>query len=102
MTGSVVTEASMPGRWAAPPAPAMMLRRPRGAAALPHAIIRSGVRCAETTSTSQGTPNSASTAAASLMTDQSESEPMTTATSGSGMGSMLDQSPNCAAAARAS
>ena len=34
MTGSGVTEASIPGRWAAPPAPAMMTRSPRAAAAL--------------------------------------------------------------------
>jgi hypothetical protein len=31
-TGTVVLAASMPGRWAAPPAPAMIARRPRGAA----------------------------------------------------------------------
>ena len=80
--GSVVTEASIPGRCAAPPAPAMMTRMPRLAAADPKAIIRFGVRCAETTSTSCGIPNSASAAAASLMTPQSESEPITTATSG--------------------
>src|SRR5665647_1587742 len=34
-TGSVVTEASMPGRCAAPPAPAMMTLRPRAWALLP-------------------------------------------------------------------
>ncbi len=32
MTGSGVTDASMPGRCAAPPAPAMTTRRPRAAA----------------------------------------------------------------------
>ena len=32
-TGTVVLAASMPGRWAAPPAPAMIARRPRPAAA---------------------------------------------------------------------
>ena len=35
ITGSEVTEASIPGRWAAPPAPAMRTRRPRPAAAWP-------------------------------------------------------------------
>ncbi len=35
MTGSGVTAASMPGRCAAPPAPAMITRRPRPAAAAP-------------------------------------------------------------------
>ena len=35
ITGSGVTAASMPGRWAAPPAPAMITRSPRPAASLP-------------------------------------------------------------------
>ena len=35
MTGSSVTAASIPGRWAAPPAPAMMTRSPRSAAVRP-------------------------------------------------------------------
>ena len=30
-----ITAASIPGRWAAPPAPAMTTRRPRSAASLP-------------------------------------------------------------------
>jgi hypothetical protein len=34
-TGSGVTAASMPGRWAAPPAPAMITDRPRPAASRP-------------------------------------------------------------------
>jgi hypothetical protein len=52
MTGSGVTEASMPGRWAAPPAPAMITRKPRAAAADPYPIISCGIRCADTTSAS--------------------------------------------------
>lgn len=52
MTGRVVTEATMPGRWAAPPAPAMTTRMPRPAASRPKRIILSGVRCADTTSAS--------------------------------------------------
>ena len=97
-TGSVVTDASMPGRCAAPPAPAMITLMPRSAAFLPNAIIFSGVRWAETTSTSWSTPNSSSTAEASCMTVQSESDPMTTATRGRreltlGMASMLFGSP---------
>ena len=32
IAGTVVLAASMPGRWAAPPAPAMMALRPRGPA----------------------------------------------------------------------
>ena len=35
ITGSGVTDASMPGRWAAPPAPAMITWSPRPAASLP-------------------------------------------------------------------
>ena len=35
ITGSGVREASMPGRWAAPPAPAISTRRPRSAAPRP-------------------------------------------------------------------
>src|SRR5690606_4248434 len=34
-----VTLASMPGRWAAPPAPAMITRRPRAAADSPYSSI---------------------------------------------------------------
>ena len=59
-----------------------MTRTPRPAAALPNAIIFSGVRWAETTSTSCATSNSLSTREASCITDQSESDPMTTETSG--------------------
>src|SRR6478736_480527 len=70
----------MPGRCAAPPAPAMSTRRPRSAAVRPYAIIFSGWRCAETTSISTGTSNSASASAAAFITGQSESEPMTIAT----------------------
>mmetsp|Transcript_77733 Transcript_77733/g.237853 ORF Transcript_77733/g.237853 Transcript_77733/m.237853 type:complete len:216 (+) Transcript_77733:23-670(+) len=49
ITGSAVKAATMPGKWAAPPAPATMQRNPRLAADLAYAIMRSGVRCAETT-----------------------------------------------------
>ena len=52
MTGSGVTEASMPGRCAAPPAPAMITRRPRLSADEPYSIISCGIRCADTTSAS--------------------------------------------------
>ena len=41
-----------------------------------------GIRCAETTSTSQATPNSSSATTAASMTGQSESDPMTTPTTG--------------------
>ena len=42
ITGSGVTDASMPGRCAAPPAPAMMTRSPRPAAADPYPTISRG------------------------------------------------------------
>ena len=71
ITGSGVTLASMPGRCAAPPAPATMTFRPRPAACSPYAIISRGIRCAETTSASYGTSNSASAFAASCITGQS-------------------------------
>ncbi len=82
MTGSEVTEASMPGRCAAPPAPAMITRRPRSSALRPYSTISSGIRCADTTSTSHTTPNSSSAVTAASITGQSESEPMTTPTTG--------------------
>ena len=44
MTGSGVAAATMPGRWAAPPAPAMMTRSPRSAAVSAYSSIRRGVR----------------------------------------------------------
>src|SRR5256885_1398750 len=80
MTGSGVTEANIPGRWAAPPAPAMRTRSPRSAASAPYASISFGVRCADTTRTSWATSNSISTSAAPDIVGQSESLPMTTPT----------------------
>ena len=85
MTGSVVTEASMPGRCAAPPAPAMMTRMPRPAAAdaeRDHALRRA-VRRDDLDLVRDAELGRAS-AAASAMTVQSESDPMTTATTGAG------------------
>ena len=46
ITGSDVIDAVMPGRCAAPPAPAMITRRPRSAARCAYSYITSGVRCA--------------------------------------------------------
>ena len=48
-TGREVFAAVMPGRCAAPPAPAISTSRPRPRAALAYSKSRSGVRCAETT-----------------------------------------------------
>src|SRR5690606_15305904 len=81
-TGSVVPAAIMPGRWAAPPAPATITFRPRPAAARAESAIASGVRSAERTRASEGTPKSRRTAAATSITGQSLSLPMAMPTSG--------------------
>ena len=65
-TGSEVLAAVMPGRCAAPPAPAMMTSRPRSRAVAAYSNSRSGVRWAETTRTSCGTPSFSSVSAAGL------------------------------------
>ncbi len=56
----------MPGRWAAPPAPAITTRRPRPAASCPKASISRGVRWAETTRTSWATPKRSSISTGAL------------------------------------
>ena len=81
-TGTMVLAASMPGRWAAPPAPAMIACKPRPAALAAYANISSGVRCAESTWHSCGTANSSSTLTAACITSQSLALPMTTPTAG--------------------
>ena len=75
-TGSSVSEAVMPGRCAAPPAPAMMTLKPAALAPLAKANSRSGVRCAETMRFSQSTPSAASVSAAWRMVSQSDWLPM--------------------------
>mmetsp|Transcript_9674 Transcript_9674/g.33367 ORF Transcript_9674/g.33367 Transcript_9674/m.33367 type:complete len:233 (-) Transcript_9674:1199-1897(-) len=79
-TGRGVMEATIPGKCAAPPAPAMIALMPLLWAFLAKSNILSGVRCADTIVTSVGTPKSASTSAACFMTYKSESDPMITAT----------------------
>jgi len=75
-------DAVIPGRWAAPPAPATITRRPRSTAVVAYSIIHSGVRWADTIRTSNGTENSSSTSTAACITARSESLPMMTPTSG--------------------
>mmetsp|Transcript_28865 Transcript_28865/g.73654 ORF Transcript_28865/g.73654 Transcript_28865/m.73654 type:complete len:268 (+) Transcript_28865:559-1362(+) len=75
-TGSGVMAATMPGRCAAPPAPAMMTLMPRLCAVRAYSNMRSGVRCADTTDTSHPMPNSSSTWAAAFMVGRSLSLPM--------------------------
>ena len=79
-TGSVVIEATMPGRCAAPPAPAMMTSMPRDLAVLAYSASRSGVRCADTIRFSYATPNVSSVSAAADITSQSLTDPMMTPT----------------------
>ena len=57
ITGSTVCAATIPGRWAAPPAPAMITRIPRPAACFAYSVSRSGVRWADTIVSSYGTPS---------------------------------------------
>ena len=82
MTGSGVIEATMPGRWAAPPAPAMTILMPRRWAEEANSIRRCGVRCAETMVTSTGMSKDSRNSAAARMTGRSLSEPMMTLTTG--------------------
>ena len=63
-TGSGVIAAVMPGRWAAPPAPAMMTLKPPRRAPFAKAKRRSGVRCAETIRASWATPSASRVSAA--------------------------------------
>src|ERR1700722_8937752 len=66
----------MPGRCAAPPAPAMITSIPRPSAPVATSAINSGVRCADTTRHSCATPNSVSISLAALIVSQSDLLPM--------------------------
>ncbi len=76
ITGNRVFAAVMPGRWAAPPAPAMMTLRPRPTALSAYSNIRSGVRCAETMRASDGTPSASRVSLACRIVSQSDREPI--------------------------
>mmetsp|Transcript_70786 Transcript_70786/g.140294 ORF Transcript_70786/g.140294 Transcript_70786/m.140294 type:complete len:271 (-) Transcript_70786:922-1734(-) len=80
MTGRGVRAATIPGRCAAPPAPAMTTCSPRDPACCAYSNSLAGVRCAETIVTSYATPNCSSTSHAARMQGRSESEPMITPT----------------------
>ncbi len=82
ITGSSVWPAVMPGRCAAPPAPAMITSSPRASACTAYSTIQSGVRWAETTRHSCGTPNSWSVSEAAFIVSQSDLLPMMTPTRG--------------------
>jgi hypothetical protein len=79
-TGSSVRDAAMPGRCAAPPAPAMMIWNPSALAPLANAYNRSGVRCAETMRASLAMSSAVRVAAAWRMVSQSDWLPMMMAT----------------------
>ena len=80
-TGSAVFAAAIPGRCAAPPAPAISTCSPRASALAAYSKSRSGVRCAETTCCSNGTSSASSVSQAWRIVSQSEREPMITPTS---------------------
>src|ERR1700722_12876129 len=71
-----VLAAVIPGRCAAPPAPAMMAFRPRSRAVDAYSNRRSGVRWADTTRTSCAIPRESSTSAAPCIVSQSEDDPI--------------------------
>src|SRR4051812_25863361 len=82
-TGRRVWAATMPGRWAAPPAPAMITWIPLSSAPRANSAIHSGVRWAETTWHSWGTPKRVSISSAWRRVSQSDLLPMMTLTRGS-------------------
>mmetsp|Transcript_21832 Transcript_21832/g.49722 ORF Transcript_21832/g.49722 Transcript_21832/m.49722 type:complete len:225 (+) Transcript_21832:141-815(+) len=86
ITGKTVMAATIPGKCAAPPAPAIMHCRPRLSADLAYCTIRSGVRCAETTVHSKGMSSFFNTSQASFMHGRSLSDPIMTPTSGELLG----------------
>src|SRR4051812_18972474 len=74
----------MPGRCAAPPAPAMITWTPRDSASLANCFSQSGVRWAETIRHSCGTPKRLSISSAGDIVSQSDLLPMMTETRGLG------------------
>ncbi|EMI14813.1 hypothetical protein C883_3335 [Bacillus stratosphericus LAMA 585] len=82
MTGSVVFAATIPGKCAAPPAPAIMTLSPLPLASVAYSNIKSGVRCADTTCFSYGMFNSSKISHACFIVSQSDVLPMMTPTSG--------------------
>ena len=76
MTGNVVMAAVIPGRWAAPPAPAIITFNPLSCAVEAYSYILSGVLWAETMVSSYSIPKESKTFAASLITGKSESLPI--------------------------
>src|SRR5262250_1392317 len=90
-TGSVVSDAVIPGKWAAPPAPAMITLNPAPLAPLAKAYKRSGVRCAETIFASYPSASASSVSAACLMVAQSDWLPMMIAIGFATIGALQDR-----------
>ena len=76
ITGRVVKAAAIPGRCAAPPAPAMTMPTPRWRAPAIYSMKYCGVRCALMTFFSYSTPKESSVSQAADITSQSLLEPM--------------------------
>jgi len=85
-TGTIVFAATIPGKCAAPPAAAMITSMPRDYAVDAYSNIQSGVRCAETTLASCGTPSSVRRSIAGCRYLRSELLPMMTPIKGRGSG----------------
>src|SRR5438445_13511403 len=75
-----------PAKCAAPPAPAMITRNPRSAALRANSAVASGVRWAESTRDSLGTPRWSSVSTAWRIVSQSELLRITTASKDIGCG----------------
>ena len=87
-TGRLVIDAAMPGKCAAPPAPAITTLSPRSLAPCAYSYSRFGVRWADTTLVSWATPSCSSVSAAWRMVSQSDLLPMMIPTCGPGTASL--------------
>ena len=76
ITGKLVKAATIPGKCAAPPAPAIITCKPLLRAVFAYSTIRSGVRCAETTVNSKGILKVFKVSAAACMIGKSLSLPI--------------------------
>ena len=82
ITGNTVTEATIPGKCAAPPAPAIITFNPLSLAVAAYSIILCGVRCADTTVTSCGISKCLRISEAACITFKSLSLPIIIPTKG--------------------
>src|SRR3989338_9771310 len=76
-TGTIVFAASMPGKCAAPPAPAIIAFNPFFSAFSAYENNKSGVRCAEIIFISYGIDNDFKIISAAFIVSQSDFEPIT-------------------------